>query len=58
MLEKIFEPDFSTNEYGTGLGLAISRKIITAHHGEIFAKSFPGGSIFTIRLPTYIGESI
>jgi len=56
MLEKIFEPDFSTNEHGTGLGLAISRKIITAHHGEIFAKSFPGGSIFTIRLPAYIGE--
>ena len=36
---------------GYGLGLAIAKKIIEAHHGQIFVKSEPGkGTTFTVRL--------
>ncbi|SHI43668.1 Response regulator receiver domain-containing protein [Malonomonas rubra DSM 5091] len=38
---------------GSGLGLAICEKIISAHHGRIWAESFLGqGSCFTFCLPT------
>ncbi|MBT3669143.1 MAG: PAS domain-containing protein [Chloroflexi bacterium] len=50
--EKIFKPFFTTNNDGTGLGLAVSKRIISSHNGEISLKSFPGGTIFNIKLPT------
>ena len=54
VLEKIFEPFFSTKGEGkgTGLGLYISRNIIVEHGGRIDVRSRIGeGSIFTIVLP-------
>jgi PAS domain S-box-containing protein len=54
VLEKIFEPFFSTKGEGkgTGLGLYISRNIIVEHGGRIDVRSRVGeGSIFTIVLP-------
>jgi two-component system NtrC family sensor kinase len=35
VMEKIFQPFFSTKTKGSGLGLAISQKIMEAHQGEI-----------------------
>ena len=41
VMEKIFQPFFSTNSKGSGLGLAISQKIMEAHQGEISIESYP-----------------
>lgn len=49
--EHIFEPFFTTKSEGTGLGLAISKQIITAHQGSITVDSFPGGTVFNVKLP-------
>jgi len=52
MLDKIFDPFFSTKQEGSGLGLAITHSIITRHHGHIAADSRPGeGTTFDIYLP-------
>ena len=54
ILEKIFEPFFSTKEEGkgTGLGLYISRNIVLEHQGRIEVASAVGaGTVFTISLP-------
>jgi signal transduction histidine kinase len=54
ILERIFQPFFTTKppEQGTGLGLSVVQGIITAHGGLIEAFSAPGaGSRFEVRLP-------
>ncbi len=52
VLEKIFDPYFTTKQEGSGLGLAISQSIISKHGGHITAESSSGnGSTFTIYLP-------
>ena len=52
LLDKIFDPYFSTKQEGSGLGLAISHSIISKHNGHISAHSKSGeGTTFTIYLP-------
>ena len=51
ILDKIFEPFFSTNQDGTGLGLAITKQIVNVHNGQINVNSVPGGTVFRITLP-------
>jgi signal transduction histidine kinase len=49
--EHIFEPFVTTKSTGTGLGLAISKRIMTAHKGNLYVESFPGGTMFHVLLP-------
>ncbi len=52
IIEKIFDPYFTTKQEGSGLGLAITYSIITKHNGYIFVQSKPvEGTTFTIYLP-------
>lgn len=60
LLEKIFDPGFTTKqvEVGTGLGLFIVNSIVKAHGGTITVKSeVDKGTIFTILLPIEQNES-
>jgi len=55
VVDKIFDPYFTTTNDGSGLGLAICHSIISKHDGYIYASSVPGeGTIFTIYLPAII----
>ncbi len=52
ILEKIFDPYFSTKQQGSGLGLAICHSIIQKHDGILVVESPPGkGTFFSMRLP-------
>ena len=52
IIDKIFEPYFSTKHTGSGLGLAIVHSIISKHGGTIRVESGPGqGTTFTILIP-------
>lgn len=49
IMDKIFEPLFTTKPHGTGLGLSTCQKIILQHNGSISVKNNP--TTFTIELP-------
>lgn len=52
LINKVFQPFFTTKPKGTGLGLAISRQMIEQHDGTISVANRPdGGVLFTILLP-------
>ena len=52
VLEKLFEPLFTTKAKGIGLGLVITKDIVEKHGGSVEVQSKVGkGSTFTIRLP-------
>jgi signal transduction histidine kinase len=55
IIDKIYDPFFTTKEVGrgTGQGLAIARSIVVDKHaGHISVRSTPGeGTCFTLRLP-------
>lgn len=53
LVEKIFEPLFTTKARGIGLGLAVSRSLASANDGSLFVQNHPeGGAVFTLELPT------
>jgi len=52
IIEKIFNPFFTTKEGGTGLGLSISQRIVHQHKGFIEVRQAPGkGCAFSVFLP-------
>lgn len=52
ILDKIFEPGFSTKPHGSGLGLFVVKRIVENYKGEILVKSKVNeGSTFIIKLP-------
>ena len=54
LLDKIFQPFFTTKPtgQGTGLGLSLSYDIVKAHGGELKVETKEGeGAVFIIRLP-------
>ena len=51
IIDRIFNPFFTTKETGTGLGLAIVHRIAEAHEGTIVASNQKGGGArFEIRI--------
>jgi len=59
IMDKIFEPYFTTKPFGTGLGLTIVFKIVKEHFGDISVDSREGeGTTVTISLPVPQKEKI
>jgi signal transduction histidine kinase len=52
VVEKIFQPYFTTKSSGTGLGLAMTKKLIEFWKGSIWFETAEGeGTTFYVRLP-------
>ena len=51
IIDKIFDPYFTTKPNGNGLGLAITHAIVRKHGGHILADSTGDGARFTVYLP-------
>jgi signal transduction histidine kinase len=52
MMDRIFDPYFTTKPEGTGLGLPIALRIIQAHGGTLDVSSaLGGGTTVEVRLP-------
>jgi PAS domain S-box-containing protein len=52
IVERIFDPFYSTREEGYGIGLAFSRRIVVEHGGVIGVEAGKqGGAVFKVMLP-------
>lgn len=54
MMQRIFDPYYSTKSHGegTGLGLAVAQGIVKSHRAGIHVQSTPGvGTVFTLYFP-------
>ena len=58
IVQRIFEPFYTTKEpgRGTGLGLHISHTVIARHGGRIEVDSRPGRTCFVVSLPPRLSE--
>ncbi|HYS10853.1 MAG TPA: ATP-binding protein [Myxococcales bacterium] len=51
IVDKVFQPFFTTKATGTGLGLAVVRRIVEGHGGTIELAQARAGAEFRLRLP-------
>ena len=52
VMDRLFQPFFTTKKQGMGVGLSICRTIMEAHDGKISVEANPGGgTIFCVTLP-------
>jgi|GEM_PF-3089262 len=59
LIDRVFDPYFTTKETGSGLGLAVTNSIIHKHNGEITVESSSGkGTTFTIYLPAIMDVDV
>jgi C4-dicarboxylate-specific signal transduction histidine kinase len=57
VLQRMYDPFFSTKPDGLGMGLSISRSIIDAHGGRVRAFNNPsGGAIVSFTLPVCVTD--
>lgn len=55
IIDKIFNPFFTTKKDGLGLGLSICSRLIEENRGKLDVESTPGkGTTFILALPTYV----
>jgi signal transduction histidine kinase len=59
LMERVFDPFFSTKERGSGLGLAICASIVQTHGGRLKAANREvGGAVFTVEFPLAVGATL
>lgn len=51
ILDRIFDPLFTTKQHGTGLGLAVVASVMSQHQGLVHCESSPGHTRFELYLP-------
>ena len=51
VMDRVFDPYFTTKAKGTGLGLAIVKKIVEEHGGEVLISNAKIGANIEVRLP-------
>jgi two-component system sporulation sensor kinase A/two-component system, sporulation sensor kinase E len=52
LVDRVFDPFFSTKQGGTGLGLSISQNIVAQHGGRLrFARGGNGSTRALVTLP-------
>ncbi|MBT6184490.1 MAG: GHKL domain-containing protein [Betaproteobacteria bacterium] len=51
VIDRVFDPYFTTKAKGTGLGLAIVKKIVEEHGGEVLISNAKIGANIEVRLP-------
>ena len=57
IVDRIFNPLFTTKSNGMGMGLAICRSIIEGHDGRLQVSASPeGGAVFQFVLPATVAR--
>ena len=51
LLDRIFDPYFTTKREGTGMGLALCDKIVSQHNGNLEYHRVAGRTVFEFTLP-------